>query len=135
MNDILKDATKYIAKTFGSKLAPSWMPVERMYYTSGNPTMQMAEKFALQNEWLKAAEIWNRESKNKNKKIAAKATFNMAIACEMEGKFDLAIDWLVKSYSALPKNNEEHKASCQRYIDVLALRKKEVKKLSKQIRN
>jgi len=135
MNNILKDATKYTAKSFGSTLAPSWMPVERMYYTSGNPTMQMAEKFALQNEWMKAAEIWNRESKNKNKKIVAKATFNMAIACEMEGKFDLAIDWLIKSYSALPQNNEEHKASCQRYIDVLALRKKEVKKLSKQIRN
>jgi len=135
MNDILKDATEYLAKKFGSKLAPSWMPVERMYYTSGNPTMQMAEKFALQNEWMKAVEIWNRESKNKNKKIVAKATFNMAIACEMEGKFDLAIDWLVQSYSALPKNNDEHKASCQRYIHVLALRRKEVEKLSKQVRN
>ena len=135
MNDILKNATEYIAKSFGSKLTPSWMPVERMYYTSNNPAMKMAEKFALQNEWIKAAEVWNRESKNKNKKIAAKATFNMAVACEMEGKFDLAIDWLIKSYSALPKNNDEHKASCQRYIHVLALRKKEVEKLSKQVRN
>lgn len=58
----------------------------------------------------------------------------MAVAAEMEGKHDVSIDWLVKSYSALPVNNSEHKANCQRYINVLAIRKKEIERLGKQIR-
>ena len=97
--------------------------------------MLLAEKYALNNEWLKAAEIWNKLSKNKNPRIAAKACYNMALACEMEGKLDAAIDWLVQSYSTLKENNEEHKQNCQRYLAVLALRKKEIAKLEHQVRN
>jgi len=59
----------------------------------------------------------------------------MALAAEMEGKHDVAIDWLVRSYMVLPKNNDEHKVNCQRYINVLALRKKDIERLDKQVRN
>ncbi|MBW8323921.1 MAG: hypothetical protein K0M50_04070 [Prolixibacteraceae bacterium] len=131
---ILENASEYLGKSLGLKLIPNWISVERMYYKSSNPDMLKAEKYALQNEWMKAAEIWNRETKNKNPKIVAKACFNMAVAAEMEGKHDVSIDWLVKSYSALPANNSEHKANCQRYINVLAIRKKEIERLGKQIR-
>ncbi|MBA4411660.1 MAG: DUF6340 family protein [Bacteroidota bacterium] len=132
--NILMDAAKYLGESFGKKIIPSWIPVERMYYTSNNPDMLKAEKYGLQNEWIKAAERWNPETKNKNPKIVAKACYNMALAAEMEGEIDVAIDWLVKSYSALPKKNQEHKANCQRYISVLAMRKKEIERLEKQVR-
>lgn len=97
--------------------------------------MLLAEKYALNNEWLKAAEIWNKQSKNKNPRMAAKACYNMALVCEMEGKLDNAIDWLVQSHSMLKVNNEEHKEICKRYITVLALRKKEIERLAHQVRN
>ena len=96
--------------------------------------MLLAEKYALNNEWLKAAEIWNKQSRNKNPRMAAKACYNMALACEMEGKLDAAIDWLVQSHSVLKENNEEHKENCKRYIAVLAQRKKEIDKLAHQVR-
>ena len=95
--------------------------------------MLHAEKFALDNNWLKAAEIWNKETKNKNPRIVAKACFNMALACEMEAKLDAAIDWLNKSYTILGKNNVEHKENCLRYIKILVTRKKEIMRLDKQL--
>jgi len=131
---LLMDAAKYLGESFGKKIIPSWIPVERMYYGSSNPDMIKAEQFALKNEWLKAAEIWNRETKNKNLKIVTKSCFNLALAAEMEGKIDVAIDWLIRSYSMLPKNNKDHKANCQRYINILAMRKKEIERLDKQFR-
>lgn len=131
---MLVNASEYLGRFFGAKIIPDWLQVERMYYKSKNPIMLAAEKYAFQNQWLKAAELWNRETKNKNLRIVAKACFNMALAAEMEGQHDVAIDWLVKSYTALPKNNGEHKANCQRYIRVLAIRKKEIERLEKQIR-
>jgi hypothetical protein len=132
--DILLNSSEYMAKSFGAKLIPSWLKVSRMYYGSNNQDMIKAEEFALKNEWLKAAEIWNIKAKSKNTLIAAKACFNMAIACEMEGKPDLSIHWLIKSYASLPKNNEDHKYNCQRYINILAIRKKEIETLDKQVR-
>jgi len=132
---LLNISSTYLGEFMGKKVVPTWFPVDRLYYRSQNRDMLMGEKLALNNEWLKAAEIWNRETKNKNPKIAAKACFNMALACEMEGKLDLGINWLVKSYTGLTKNDVEHKANCQRYINVLAMRKKEIEKLAEQIGN
>lgn len=134
VNEVLNNSSSYLGRSFGAKIIPSWLKVERMYYKSSNPEMIKAEKLALNNEWLKAADIWNKLSKNKNAKIAAKASFNMALACEMEGKVGAAIDWLVRSYSGLTASEDVHQANCQHYINVLALRKKELGKLEKQVR-
>ena len=135
LNLLATNSAEYLGRSFGTKIIPTWLPVERLYYKSHNQNMLLAEKYALNNEWLKAAEIWNKQTKNKNPKMAAKASYNMALACEMEGKLDAAIDWLVQSYSILKENNEEHKDNCQRYIAVLATRKKEIEKLAHQVRN
>jgi len=135
LNLLVNNSSEYLGRFFGSKIIPTWLTVERLYYKSGNQNMVIAEKYALNNEWLKAAEIWNKQSKNKNPRIAAKSCYNMALACEMEGKLDAAIDWLVQSYSVLKENNEEHKQNCLRYITVLAMRKKEIEKLKLQVRN
>lgn len=135
INNTIASSSVYLGRTFGSKIIPTWLKVERIYYKSNHPDMLMAEKYALNNDWLKAAEIWNKQTRNKNQKISAKASFNMALACEMEGRIDAAIDWLVQSYSGLTVNGEEHQANCKLYIKVLALRKKELEKLGKQIRN
>lgn len=133
-SDLADDIPRFLGKSFGQKIIPSWIKVNRMYYRSNNQNMLRAEKYALNNQWLKAAEIWNRETRNENDKIAAKACFNMALAAEMEGKNDIAISWLVDSYSLLKRPDEAHRANCQRYIGVLAVRKKEIEKLGAQIR-
>jgi len=135
INDVLNNSLLYLGRSFGTKIIPSWLKVERIYYKSNNPEMLKAEKLALNNEWLKAAGIWNKLTLNKNTKIAAKASFNMALACEMEGKINPAIDWLVQSYSLLSTGQVEHRENCQHYINVLALRKKELERLEKQVRN
>lgn len=132
---IYQNAAKYLGKCFGTKIIPSWISDERSYYQSHHPEMLKAEKYVKNHDWLKAGEIWNKQTKNKNQKIAAKASYNMSLACEMEGKYDLAIEWLTDSNNILTKNNYQHRAICQQYIRVLTLRKYEIEKLEKQIRN
>jgi hypothetical protein len=133
LNNFLNNSCKYLGKSFSTRVIPSWIQTERMYYKSMNPDMVKAEKFAKNLEWTKAAEIWNTETKNKNNKIACKAMFNMALACEIEGKPDLAIGWLTKSHLELKHPDEIHKAYCQRYVNILALRKHELARLESQI--
>jgi hypothetical protein len=133
--EIYQDAARYLGKRFGTKLIPSWISDERYYYHSFYPEMIKAEKYVNNYEWLNAGVIWNKQSNNKNQKIAAKACYNMALVCEMEGKYDLAIGWLVDSNNILTKNNFEHRANCHQYMRLLTLRKYEVEILKKQIRN
>lgn len=132
---LLENTSKYLGKAFGAKIVPSWLKVERHYYRSNNTNMLQAEKYCLRGDYLKAAEIYNKETRNKNRNIAAKARYNMALVCEMEGKPDVGIDWLIRSYSAYKQENEEHKFNCKQYIDLLAQRKIEIERLSKQVRN
>lgn len=133
--NVINSSAEYLGKAFGAKLIPTWIKVERMFYRSNNPEMIKAEEFANVNQWIKAAEIWNKMTRNKNTVMAAKASYNMALACEMEGDLDAAIDWLVRSYTLLKENNKEHQENCQRYINLLATRKKEIEKLAKQVRS
>lgn len=131
---LMNISSEYLGKSFGTKLIPTWVPEERIYYKSNQRNMQLAEKSALNNDWPKAAELWNMETNNKNKIIAAKARFNMALTCEMEGDPDMAIDWLIKSYACLNKNDEDHKYNCKRYINVLKTRKEEIEQLGNQVK-
>src|SRR5674476_41285 len=132
---VVNNSSTFLGQSFCSKIIPTWFPVDRVYYTSNDQNMVQAEKFALNGDWLKAAEIWNTQTKSKKSMIAAKASFNMALACEMEGKFDTAIEWLVSSSSMMKKNNKEHPLNCQDYIYALMQRKKEIVKLREQVRN
>lgn len=131
---LLNNTAEYLGKAFVEKIVPTWLKVERSYYRSRNVDMLKAEKLCMNGDWLAAAEIYSKETKNKNRNIAAKAKYNMALVCEMEGKPDPAIDWLVNSYSTYKTENEQHKFNCKQYIELLALRKKEIERLSKQIR-
>lgn len=132
---LLLNSSEYLGRSFAAKIIPTWLKVERAYYRSNNINMLKAEKYCKEGEWLKAAEIYNRETKNKNRNIAAKAKYNMALVCEMEGKLDAAIDWLVKSSLTYKYINEVHQHNCQQYIDIIAMRRKEVKMLGKQVWN
>ena len=109
---------------------PSWKWTDRLIYYSGNKKMQQADSLATRNHWKEAAEIWTKMAKSQNKNIQAKASYNMALACEMMGHLELALEWASKSYHVY--NNEEHKQKCQDYINILATRLQQERKLKTQ---
>jgi hypothetical protein len=132
---LLTNSAEYLGKAFAKKLSPSWENVGRNYYRSSNDHMLTAEKYLLDNDWLKAAEIYSKETTNKNRNIAAKAKYNMALACEMEGNLDAAKDWLDRSKSAYNHEDPIHKSNCDQYSTLLENRKAEIERLEKEIKN
>lgn len=131
---MLENSAEYLAKEFAKKIIPAWEKVNRYYYHSRNVHMLEAEKYLLENDWLKAAEIYQKQTNNKNRNIAAKARYNMALICEMEGKFDAAADWLERSKSTYKKECRNHPKNCEEYIKQLAVRNIEIRTLNKQVR-
>lgn len=131
---LLTNTAEYLGKSFAKNIISSWHEVNRTYYKSSDDNMLLGEKYLLDNDWIKAAEIYNRETNNKNKNIAAKATFNMALICEMEGNLDAAFDWLDRSKSTYKLEDPIHKFNCEQYFTELTTRKKEIELLDKQIK-
>ncbi len=118
---------------FAEFLAPHWIEVQRTFYKSGQLELKKAEQLVKENRWLDAAEIWKKNVTNSNKKVAAKSMFNLALACEMEGELDAALDWVVKSYYVFKNDNEVHEFNCKDYIQILGMRKIDIQKIELQI--
>lgn len=129
---MLENASVFLGNSIIAKILPSLKNEERIYYKSSNIHMHKAEKFILNGDWLKAAEIYNKETKNKNHHIAAQARYNMALVSEMEGNLDAATDWLDHSKSAYKHGDPIF--NCKEYNIKLEKRKKEIELLGKQIR-
>lgn len=96
---VMLNQTGYAAGTqFGQRISPNWIKVPRKFYKGKGDDMKFGYRLGKSHSWEKAAQVWNRNSNNQNKKNAGKACYNMALVCEIEGKLDLAIEWAKKSY-------------------------------------
>lgn len=121
------EAGKFAGSQYGIRISPVWVSVSRSYYTKGVDDFATAKLKVRANQWSEAAEIWQKYVSNSDTKIAGRATYNMALACEVDGKLDLAIDWAKKSYSEF-KNK-----SARSYMNTLTQRQADQQKLNQQM--
>ena len=131
--DAIYNAAEISAEKYAAILVPHWTNVQRMYYTSGHVELKLTDELVANGQWLEAAKIWKANTTNKNKSIAAKCMFNMALACEMQDDLEAALAWLIDSYYVFENKNELHAANCMDYLQILGLRKTDLKLLEKQL--
>ena len=131
--DAVLNAADIAGSNFAEMLVPHWLEVQRMYYKSGHVELKKAEDLMQENKWLDAAEIWKKNVTNKNKSVAAKSMYNMALACEIEGNIDAAIDWTVKSFHIFGSKNEPHYFNCMNYLQILGQRKIDIRTIERQL--
>lgn len=118
--------TKELAEKIAGRFAPYWIKVQRDYFDNGNDEMMIASNLAKNDDWKKAAQVWQKNVENENKKIAAAACYNMALACEVQGRLDLCQVWLEKSMAIFPYDIAKN------YMAVLKYRLKEEELLNEQ---
>jgi len=93
------DSTYYLdaAIDFGGAISqciePTWQAKERCYFDS-KKLFPMARTYLEEGSWEEAEQVWEKHTNSKDKKLAARASFNMAVACEMTDRIDEAIDWV-----------------------------------------
>jgi hypothetical protein len=80
------------------RIVPSWYAESRMYYVSGSKEMKIAKKQVQVENWGEAKFMWEAViNDTSNPKLLGKATYNLAVANEMEGNLEMAISWANKS--------------------------------------
>ncbi len=122
------NAADIAGNQFVEFLVPHWLEVERMYYKFAQGELKSANHLIKQNRWMEAAAIYRKNTKNRNKKMASKCMFNMALVCEMNGDMEAAFDWVTKSMNANHKD-PYHKGNCENYSRILGQRKSDIQKI------
>jgi len=129
LRDVFFDASNIAGIKFAQFISPHWVSVERNYYKSRYTDLKVTYQLIKKQRWIEAAEILNRNVYNKNKIIAAKSMYNLAFVCEMNGEFDAAMDWAIKSFHVFGSKNQKHSDNCTKYINIIAQRKLDYRKI------
>ncbi len=94
---IIRSSAYKAGTSFATAIAPSWKEIDRIYYKSSYPSHNSPEKLVAEGNWEGAAEQWLPYTNFKNKFIASRACYNMALASEMCDRFELAVEWVIKA--------------------------------------
>jgi hypothetical protein len=79
-------------------IGQNWITQTRYYFMTGNPDIDAAVPLIMENKWEEAAAIWTKYATVESKRVRGKVEFNLALASEMSGNLDLAIEWGLKSF-------------------------------------
>jgi hypothetical protein len=113
---------------FAMDVVPLYYWENREMYKGKKGRMEVGERQALTKDWEGALKTWSDVYENETKsKIRAKAAFNAALACEVLGNLEQALDWAQKAYV------ENGKDPAYRYSDLLDGRIREQSKLEEQL--
>lgn len=85
------------------RFIPGYYYVKRDMYKrgKGSDKQQFLAAFRRSevSDWEGASQIWTQLANSKNRTNAGRACLNMAVACEVLGKTELAKEWAMKSYT------------------------------------
>ena len=111
----------------GHILFPYWIEQERFYFIRGNKYFRRAREQVEKNNWQNAIDIWKKNFKLESEDAAYRAAHNIAFACEMLGKIDLAIEWAEKALDI------GYTKKTRDYLDTLHERKEKLEKIDEQM--
>ena len=127
-NVALQQSGDFAGIQYGKRISPVWIQARRVFYTGKDDALKKASKDVKKNQWDDAIEIWKGIVNVNDKKVASRASYNMALASEIKGYLDAAIDWAKKAKALGDKRANS-------YISTLNKRKQDQKKLNKQLNN
>ena len=107
-NKTILDECKYVGNSYftidslagrdyADRLVPQFFNETRDYYRLGNSQMKKADKMVRYIHWDQAVKIWEKLSVDSTAKIVPKVFFNLAVAEELKGNFDQAIQYAERS--------------------------------------
>jgi hypothetical protein len=120
------DRSQYIGNQYAWRIRPVKKRIARDYFVRGSDNFKVAKRKAQTGDWDGASLLWERELGNPKRKVAGRATYNMAIINEINGNLEKAIEWATRSYT------EYRTKEALRYMHLLNYRVAEQAELERQ---
>ena len=97
-----KDAVRNVSNRSGHgyafRIIPYKLRVMRDYFVKGTNNFKIAKRKAQMGQWDEAGELWKKETGNPSRKVAGRASYNVAIINEINGDVDAALEWARKAW-------------------------------------
>ena len=129
---VTRDVARIGGISYGMRIAPVYVDVTRNYYAKAKGVkaqMKEAARYAKGGDWEKAAGIWKPivDRAGDNRKAAGRAAYNMAVAAEMRGNLEVALEWAQTAW------NKYGNSSAKGYIETLKMRQNDVRNVEYQL--
>jgi len=124
----INQAGFFSGQQYGMRISPNWIRVNRAYFTKGHDGFKEAKKHVRYNNWEAATQIWENLSREPDPKIAGRAVYNLALAAEMRGELDQAIQHASRAL------REYRIKEARQYLMILERRKADEYRLDQQMR-
>ncbi len=129
---VTRDVAFNVGIEYGARIAPIYVNLSRQYYGKAKgfkEQMSKATRYAQSGDWDRAAAIWKdiAERPGNDKKAAGRAAYNMAVAAEVKGNFDVALVWAQKAW------NDYGNKKARSYIYMIRRRQTDANKLEYQM--
>ncbi|MFH0761745.1 MAG: DUF6340 family protein [Bacteroidota bacterium] len=91
-------AIDYASGEYARLVIPGSSPADRLYYKKGDSLMLVADTALQKGNWGRAESKWTRLAyESKDTLVQALASYNMALACERNGRLNQAIGYAKRS--------------------------------------
>jgi len=135
--DALIDGALYVGQKSVNRFVPYWEKVDRYFFISNNRYIKQGMDSVYVKNWNAAITLWQKAiGKSKNKRTQALALNNIAVAYEILGDIDKALNYATQSYYSFCELTFTDADSCNRLIEYtndLSQRKNEIELLKKQL--
>lgn len=130
---VTREVARIGGQSYAMRIAPVYVNVSRSYYgkAKGFKTqMKEAARYAKANNWELAATVWKliaeRDAQN-HESAAGRAAYNMAVAAEVRGNLEVALEWAEKSWTQF--GNKKARG----YIQTIKMRQNDARKVEYQM--
>lgn len=124
----LKESGILAGEKYGFRISPIWVNVSRTYFASKEEKFKLAKSCVKLGDWDGAIGFWKDMTSHDNIKLSRRAYFNLAVAAEVKGQLDVALEYAKKSRDL----GEKRAVS---YIKTLNSRKQDEIRLKEQLNN
>ncbi len=102
-----------MGEDYARRIAPSYVYVVRKLYTRGDPRFKQANNYVKAQTWDPAVRLWEEVAREQDPKLRGKANFNLALAAEVVGDLERALNL---AQAALEDLNNRR---CVEYVRIL----------------
>jgi len=130
---VTRDVAFNVGIEYGARIAPLYVYVSRSYYNKAKgykAEMKQAARYFEAKNMEQATNEWKKiiaKAGMTHKKAAGRATYNMAVAAEVNGNLEIALDWAQKAWTAYGNKQARY------YINTIKDRQNDSRKVASQM--
>ena len=136
-SDALKNGALEVGRKMVDRFIPYWEECDRYLFDLKDKQMKQGMDSVYNKKWTGAITIWeNALPKFKSGKEVAYTSNNLAVAYEITGNIDKALEYInaaIETYSKKASSSDKHLIQMRLYQNDLLLRRKEMPLIEKQL--